>query len=185
MKKAATRCSSASTRAPRSRSTARNTSSCEEDEILGDRCARSARRQEEKKWRRRSSTARTRAALLRGVNQLADAVKVTSARRAATSSSTRSSVPHAITKDGVTVAKEIEPEDPLENLGARWCARSPARPPTSPAMAPRLRPCSPRRSSARLEERRRGRQPHGRQARHRPARSKPSSRRAEEDQRGR
>jgi len=40
--------------------------------------------------------------------------------RAATSSSTRSSAPRRITKDGVTVAKEIELEDPSRTWARRW-----------------------------------------------------------------
>jgi len=35
-----------------------------------------------------------------------------------------------ITKDGVTVAKEIELKDPLENMARSWCAKSPRRPAT-------------------------------------------------------
>ena len=60
-----------------------------------------------------------RAALLRGVNTMSHAVKVTLGPRGATSSSTRSSAAPRITKDGVTVAKEIELEDPFENMGAQ------------------------------------------------------------------
>jgi len=55
------------------------------------------------------------------------------------------------TKDGVTVAKEIELEDKLENMARRWCARPPRRPMTSPATAPRQPACSLRRLSARSE----------------------------------
>ena len=57
--------------------------------------------------------------VLRGVNILADAVTVTLGPRAATSfSRSRSGAPN-ITKDGVTVAKEIELEDKFENMGAQ------------------------------------------------------------------
>ena len=45
-----------------------------------------------------------------------------------------------VTKDGVTVAKEIELEDPHENMGARWFAKSRARPATTRVTArPRRR----------------------------------------------
>jgi chaperonin GroEL len=52
-----------------------------------------------------------------------------------------------VTKDGVTVAKEIELADKFENMGAQMVRRSRRRPPTSPATAPPPRPCSPRPSS--------------------------------------
>jgi hypothetical protein len=54
-----------------------------------------------------------------------------------------------ITKDGVTVAKEIELEDKLENTGAQMVREVAQRLPTSPATG-RPQPRSwPRRSSAR------------------------------------
>jgi len=59
-----------------------------------------------------------RSALLAGVNKLADAVKVTMGPRGRNVLLQRSfGAPH-ITKDGVSVAKEIELEDALENMGA-------------------------------------------------------------------
>jgi len=54
-----------------------------------------------------------------------------------------------ITKDGVTVAKEIALKDPNKNLGAQMIRKSPPRPRTWPAMGRPRRPCSPRRSSER------------------------------------
>ena len=57
--------------------------------------------------------------MLRGVDILANAVKVTLVRRAATSSSTSPFGAPRITKDGVTVAKEIELDDKFENMGAQ------------------------------------------------------------------
>jgi chaperonin GroEL len=61
----------------------------------------------------------SRQAILRGVNQLADAVKVTLGPVDATSFWRRKYGGPTITKDGVTVAKEIELKDPLENMGAQ------------------------------------------------------------------
>ena len=60
-----------------------------------------------------------RAKLAKGVNTLADAVIVTMALRAATSLCSARSVPRLITNDGVSVAKEIELEDNIENMGAQ------------------------------------------------------------------
>ena len=64
-----------------------------------------------------SNEART--ALLNGVNKLADAVRVTMGPRGRNVLLQRSfGAPH-ITKDGVSVAKEIELNDALENMGAQ------------------------------------------------------------------
>ena len=60
-----------------------------------------------------------RAAVLRGVNALADAVKVTLGPRGRNVVLDKKFGSPLITKDGVTVAKEIELKDPMENLGAR------------------------------------------------------------------
>jgi chaperonin GroEL len=59
-----------------------------------------------------------RAALKRGVDQLADAVKVTLGPKGRNVVIDKKFGAPTITKDGVTVAKEIELEDPIENLGA-------------------------------------------------------------------
>jgi len=60
-----------------------------------------------------------RGELLEGVNKLADAVKVTMGPRGRNVLLQRSfGAPH-ITKDGVSVAKEIELEDAIENMGAQ------------------------------------------------------------------
>jgi chaperonin GroEL len=61
----------------------------------------------------------SRQAILRGVNQLADAVKVTLGPRGRNVVLEKKFGGPTITKDGVTVAKEIELQDPLENMGAR------------------------------------------------------------------
>jgi chaperonin GroEL len=60
-----------------------------------------------------------RAALKRGVDQLADAVKVTLGPKGRNVVIQKSFGAPAITKDGVSVAKEIELEDELENMGAQ------------------------------------------------------------------
>jgi len=60
-----------------------------------------------------------RAAILRGVEQLADAVKVTLGPRGRNVVLDKKFGAPTITKDGVTVAKEIELEDPFENMGAQ------------------------------------------------------------------
>ena len=60
-----------------------------------------------------------RAAILRGVNKLADAVKVTLGPRGRNVVIEKKFGSPSITKDGVTVAKEIELSDPVENMGAQ------------------------------------------------------------------
>ena len=60
-----------------------------------------------------------RGAILRGVNQLADAVKVTLGPKGRNVVIEKSFGSPTITKDGVTVAKEIELSDSLENMGAQ------------------------------------------------------------------
>src|SRR3954449_8777053 len=61
----------------------------------------------------------TRHAILRGVNQLADTVKVTLGPKGRNVVLEKKFGGPTITKDGVTVAKEIELRDPLENMGAQ------------------------------------------------------------------
>ena len=61
----------------------------------------------------------SRAAILRGVNQLADAVKITLGPRGRNVVLDKKYGSPTITKDGVTVAKEIELKDPVENMGAQ------------------------------------------------------------------
>jgi len=60
-----------------------------------------------------------RQAVLRGINQLADAVKVTLGPKGRNVILDKKFGSPTITKDGVTVAKEIDLEDPLENIGAQ------------------------------------------------------------------
>jgi chaperonin GroEL len=61
----------------------------------------------------------SRQAILRGVNILADAVKVTLGPKGRNVVLDKKFGSPTITKDGVTVAKEIELKDPLENMGAQ------------------------------------------------------------------
>ncbi|MCU0618403.1 MAG: chaperonin GroEL [Gemmatimonadaceae bacterium] len=60
-----------------------------------------------------------RAALKRGVDQLADAVKVTLGPKGRNVVIDKKFGAPTVTKDGVTVAKEVELADPLENMGAQ------------------------------------------------------------------
>jgi chaperonin GroEL len=60
-----------------------------------------------------------RAAVLKGVNALADAVKVTLGPKGRNVILDKKFGSPTITKDGVTVAKEVDLKDPMENLGAR------------------------------------------------------------------
>jgi len=61
----------------------------------------------------------TRQAILRGVNHLANTVKVTLGPKGRNVVLDKKFGGPTITKDGVTVAKEIELQDPLENMGAQ------------------------------------------------------------------
>jgi len=63
--------------------------------------------------------AEARAALKRGVDQLAEAVKVTLGPKGRNVVVDRKFGSPTVTKDGVTVAKEVELEDPIENMGAQ------------------------------------------------------------------
>jgi chaperonin GroEL len=61
----------------------------------------------------------SRAAILRGVNQLADAVRITLGPKGRNVVLGKSYGSPTITKDGVTVAKEIDLKDSMENMGAQ------------------------------------------------------------------
>ncbi len=61
----------------------------------------------------------SRVAMLRGVNQLADTVKITLGPKGRNVVIDKKFGSPAMTKDGVTVAQEIELQDPLENMGAQ------------------------------------------------------------------
>ena len=61
----------------------------------------------------------SRQKMIKGINQLADAVKVTLGPKGRNVILDKKFGSPTITKDGVTVAKEIELKDPLENMGAQ------------------------------------------------------------------
>src|SRR5258705_30037 len=61
----------------------------------------------------------SRQSILRGVNALADAVKITLGPKGRNAVIEKKFGAPIITKDGVTVAKEIDLRDPLENMGAQ------------------------------------------------------------------
>src|SRR5258706_7910569 len=61
----------------------------------------------------------SRQAILRGVNHLANTVKITLGPKGRNVVLEKKFGGPTITKDGVTVAKEIELQDPLENMGAQ------------------------------------------------------------------
>src|SRR5678815_2479763 len=61
----------------------------------------------------------SRQAILRGINALADVVKITLGPKGRNVVLDKKFGSPLITKDGVTVAKEIELKDPLENMGAQ------------------------------------------------------------------
>jgi chaperonin GroEL len=62
---------------------------------------------------------RAREAVLKGINTLSDAVRVTLGPRGRNVILEKSWGAPTVTKDGVTVAKEIELEDKFENMGAQ------------------------------------------------------------------
>jgi len=79
--------------------------------------------------------------ILRGVNLLADAVTVTLGPKGRNVVLEKSFGAPLVTKDGVTVAKEIELEDRLENMGAQMVKEVASKTSDAPATAPPPRPC--------------------------------------------
>src|SRR6201995_2085082 len=85
----------------------------------------------------------SRQSILRGVNALADAVKITLGPKGRNALIEKKFGAPIITKDGVTVAKEIELKDPLENRGAQMVREVASKtsdvagdgPPTAPVLA--------------------------------------------------
>src|SRR5689334_22092503 len=96
----------------------RSTSSCERT-----KCWRSSKQAERKRDKRMAKQIvygdASRQGILRGVNSLANAVKVTLGPRGRNVILDRKFGSPTITKDGVTVAKEIDLKDALENMGAQ------------------------------------------------------------------
>ncbi|HEU4712914.1 MAG TPA: chaperonin GroEL [Pyrinomonadaceae bacterium] len=74
-----------------------------------------------------TSGGRSRAAILRGVNKLADTVKVTLGPKGRNVVLDNKHGSPIITKDGVTVAKEIDLKDAMENMGAQMVREVAAR----------------------------------------------------------
>ena len=91
--------------------------------------------------------------MLRGVDILANAVKVTLGPKGRNVVLDKSFGAPRITKDGVTVAKEIELEDKFENMGAQMVREVASKSSDSPATAPPPPPCSPPRSSGKAPSR--------------------------------
>src|SRR3954466_14124485 len=79
---------------------------------------------------------RARDAILRGVNTLADAVKVTLGPKGRNVVIEKSFGSPLITKDGVTVAKEIELENRFENMGAQMVKEVASKTPGAAGDAP-------------------------------------------------
>jgi len=74
--------------------------------------------------------------MLKGVDILADAVKVTLGPKGRNVVLDKAFGAPRTTKDGVSVAKEIELEDKFENMGAQWSAKWLRAPMMSPVTAP-------------------------------------------------
>ena len=91
-----------------------------------------------------------RRGLERGMNQLADAVKVTLGPKGRNVVLEKKWGAPTITNDGVSIAKEIELEDPWEKIGAELVKEVARRPTTSPVMAPPRPLCWLRRWCARV-----------------------------------
>src|SRR5688500_11743579 len=96
----------------------RSTSSC-----ARTKCSRFSSRSRRRRFQNMAKQIiygeQSRQAILRGVNQLADAVKVTLGPKGRNVVLDKKFGSPTITKDGVTVAKEIDLKDPLENMGAQ------------------------------------------------------------------
>src|SRR5258706_7609190 len=126
----ALRSSSVSTPVRKSSSMAWSTSSCAKtrcwrSSTAGPRTRSSAGREDRRTGDTKAMAKQiiygehSRQAVLRGVNQLADAVKVTLGPKGRNVVLDKKFGSPTITKDGVTVAKEIDLKDPLENMGAQ------------------------------------------------------------------
>ena len=88
---------------------------------------------------------KAREKLARGVDKLANAVKVTLGPKGRNVAIEKSFGAPVITKDGVTVAKEIELDDKFENMGAQLVKEVASKTPgTSPASPPPPPPSWPR-----------------------------------------
>ena len=86
---------------------------------------------------------------LRGVNLLADAVTVTLGPKGRNVVIEKSFGAPVVTKDGVTVAKEIELEDKFENMGAQMVKEVASKTSDVAGDGPRPQPCWPEPSTLR------------------------------------
>ena len=109
----------------------------------------------------------SRQAILRGVNQLADAVKVTLGPKGRNVVLDKKFGSPTITKDGVTVAKEIDLKDPLENMGAQMVREVASKTSDIAGDGTTTATVLAQAIFRGREERRRRRQPDGAEARHR------------------
>jgi len=87
-----------------------------------------------------------RRSLERGMDQLANAVKITLGPKGRNVVLEKKWGAPTITNDGVSIAKEIELDDPMEKIARNWSRRSPRRPTTSRATGRRQQRCSRSRS---------------------------------------
>jgi chaperonin GroEL len=78
-----------------------------------------------------------RKSLLVGIDKLADTVKITLGPKGRNVVLDKKYGAPLITNDGVTIAKEIELEEPFENMGAQMVKEVASKPTTRPATAPR------------------------------------------------
>ena len=90
-----------------------------------------------------------RRSLKTGVDKLADAVKVTLGPKGRNVVLDKKFGAPTVTNDGVTIAREIELDDPFENMGAQLVKEVATKTNDVAGTAPRQRPCSPRRLLAR------------------------------------
>src|SRR5690554_3630899 len=91
--------------------------------------------------------------MVAGVNVLADAVKVTLGPKGRNVVLEKSFGAPTVTKDGVSVAKEIELKDKFENMGAQMVRKLLPRPTKLPVTAPPPQPFWPRPLWARVSRR--------------------------------
>ena len=107
-----------------------------------------------------------RRALEAGVNALANTVKITLGPKGRNVVLDKKFGAPLITNDGVTIAKEIELEDPFENMAPSLSRKSPPRPTTWSATAPHRHAACAGDDPRRPEERGCGREPDGREKGH-------------------
>ena len=94
-------------------------------------------------------TDEARKKLKNGIDTMANAVKTTLGPKGRNVALDKKFGSPTVTHDGVTVAREVELEDPFENMGAQLLKEAATKTTTSPATAPRPRSSSRRRSSTR------------------------------------